>query len=104
RARRLIPSSYVAFAAIGSAFLVLAPLAVAGQSQYTVTTAEYDGLNWLGSQPSGRVLTMPGVGLYIPAYSSDTVYVGHYDATFDYTHKTQTALRVLPGQSDIAQL
>src|SRR5436190_9700209 len=74
RARRLIPFSYVAFAAIGSVFLVLAPLAVAGQSQYTVTTAEYDGLNWLGSQPSGRVLAMPGVGLYLPAYSSDTVY------------------------------
>jgi len=103
RARRLIPFSYVAFAAIGSVFLVLAPLAVAGQSQYTVTTAEYDGLNWLGSQPSGRVLAMPGVGLYIPAYSSDTVYVGHYDETFDYTNKTQTALRVLTGQSDIEQ-
>src|SRR5205823_8732910 len=35
RARRLIPFSYVAFAAVGSAFLVLAPLAVAGQPQYT---------------------------------------------------------------------
>ena len=46
---------------------------------------------------------MPGVGLYIPAYSSDTVYVGHYDETFDYTNKTQTALRVLTGQSDIEQ-
>jgi hypothetical protein len=103
RARRLIPFSYVAFAAIGSVFLVLAPLAVAGQPQYTVTTAEYDGLNWLGSQPSGRVLAMPGVGLYIPAYSSDTVYVGHYDETFDYTNKTRTAFRVLTGQTDIEQ-
>src|SRR3989475_2957487 len=101
RARRLIPFSYVAFAAIGSAFLVLAPLAVAGQPQYVVTTAEYDGLNWLGTQPSGRVLAMPGVGLYIPAYSADTVYVGHYDETFDYANKTQTALRVLTGQADI---
>src|SRR5207237_489538 len=76
RARRLIPFSYVAFAAIGSAFLALAPLAVAGQPQYVVTTAEYDGLKWLGAEPSGRVLAMPGVGLYIPAYSSDTVYDG----------------------------
>ena len=46
---------------------------------------------------------MPGVGLYIPAYSSDTVYVGHYDETFDYINKTQTALRVLTGQADIEQ-
>lgn len=103
RARRLIPFTYVAFAAIGSAFLVLAPLAVAAQPQYNVTTAEYDGLTWLGSEPAGRVLCMPGVGLYVPAYSPDTVYVGHYDETFDYAHKTQVALGVLTGQSDIEQ-
>ncbi|HKW73082.1 MAG TPA: hypothetical protein VJQ08_09680 [Candidatus Dormibacteraeota bacterium] len=103
RARRLIPFSYVAFASIGSAFLVLAPLAVATQPQYTVTTGMYDGLKWLGSQPSGNVLCMPGVGLYVPAYSPDTVYVGHYDETFDYANKTQTALSLLTGQSDIAQ-
>ena len=101
RARRLIPFTYVSVAAIGSAFLVLAPLAVAGQPQYTVPTAEYNGLRWLGSQPSGRVLAMPGVGLYIPAYSSDSVYVGHYDETFDYATKTQTALSALTGKSDI---
>jgi hypothetical protein len=103
RARRLIPFTYVAVAAIGSAFLILAPLAVAAQPQYNVSTAEYDGLKWLGSQPTGRVLCMPGVGLYVPAYSSDTVYVGHYDETFDYADKTQIALRVLTGQSDIEQ-
>src|SRR5207248_9325763 len=97
RARRLIPFSYVAFAAIGSAFLVLAPLAVAGQPQYSVSTAEYNGLTWLGSQPAGRVLAMPGVGLYVPAYSPDTVYVGHYDETFDYANKTQVALSLLTG-------
>ena len=101
RARRLIPFSYVAFAAVGSAFLVLAPLAVASSPQYSMPTAEYQGLNWLGGQPTGRVLAMPGVGLYLPAYSSDTVYVGHYDETFDYANKTQTALKVLTGQEDI---
>ncbi|MGH7765401.1 MAG: hypothetical protein ACREOM_13400, partial [Candidatus Dormibacteraceae bacterium] len=103
RARRLIPFSYVAFAAIGSAFLVLAPLAVAAQGQYTVTTAEYDGLNWLGSEPQGVVLSMPGVGLYVPAYSPDTVYVGHYDETFDYLNKTQIALNLLTGKADLVQ-
>src|SRR5205823_6316114 len=101
RARRLIPFSYVTVAAIGSAFLVLAPIAVAGQPQYTVPTAEYNGLSWLGSQPSGRVLAMPGVGLYIPAYSSDSVYVGHYGETFDYATKPQTALSALTGKPDI---
>ena len=103
RARRLLPFSYVAFATIGSAFLVLAPIAVAGQPQYIISRSEYDGLNWLATQPAGRVLCMPGVGLYVPAYSSDTVYVGHYDETFDYANKTRTAFSVLTGQSDIEQ-
>ena len=101
RAEALVPFTYICFAAIGSAFLVLAPLAVAGQPQYTVARAEYDGLNWLGSQPTGRVLAMPGVGLYIPAYSGDTVYVGHYDETFDYLDKTQTTLALLTGKGDL---
>ncbi len=103
RARALVPFSYVSFAAIGSAFLVLAPIAVAANPQYSVTRAEFDGLNWLGTEPAGRVLAMPGVGLYIPAYSPDTVYVGHYDETFDYVNKTQTALAVLTGKSDLEQ-
>jgi len=103
RAKALIPFSYVSFSTVGTAFLVLAPLAVAGQPEYSVPTAEYNGLTWLGSQPTGRVLSMPGVGLYVPAYSSDTVYVGHYDETFDYAAKTQTAYDVLTGASDIEQ-
>jgi len=103
RAKRLIPFSYVAVSAIGSAFLLLAPLSVAAQPQYAMTTAEYNGLSWLGSQPTGRVLCMPGVGLYVPAYSSDTVYVGHYDETFNYPGKTQIAGDVLTGKSDIEQ-
>ncbi|HEY8863958.1 MAG TPA: hypothetical protein VIO37_07290 [Candidatus Dormibacteraeota bacterium] len=103
RARALVPFSYVCFSTIGSAFLVLAPLAVAAQPQYTVTTAFYDGLNWLGNEPAGRVLAMPGVGLYVPAYSGDTVYVGHYDETFDYLGKTQTAFEVLTGKGDLGQ-
>jgi len=101
RARRLIPFSYVAFAAIGSAFLVLAPMLVATQPQYVMSRPYYGGLTWLGDQPQGRVLSMPGIGLYVPAYSPDTVYVGHYDETFDYYTKTQTALDVLTGKSDI---
>jgi hypothetical protein len=101
RARALIPFSYVAFTAIGSAFLVLAPIAIAASPQYTVSTMEYEGLAWLGANPTGRVLCMPGIGLYVPAYSSDTVFVGHYDESFDYVSKTQIAFDVLTGKSDI---
>ena len=103
RAKRLVPFSYVAFAAMGSAFLVLAPLLVATQPQYVMSQASYEGLVWLGGQPQGRVLSMPGIGLYVPAYSADTVYVGHYDETFDYANKTRTALALLTGQADIVQ-
>jgi hypothetical protein len=46
---------------------------------------------------------MPGIGLYVPAYSADTVYVGHYDETFDYQKKTVTAYNVLTGRDDIRQ-
>ena len=49
------------------------------------------------------VMAFAGVGLYIPAYSSDSVSVGHYDETFDYLNKTQTALAVLTGKEDIEQ-
>ncbi len=101
RVRALVPFSYVAFTTVGSAFLVLAPLAVAAQPQYSVSQAEYDGLVWLGKQPAGTVLSMPGVGLYVPAYSPDAVYVGHYDETFDYYTKTQHALDLLTGKADL---
>ena len=103
RARRLVPFSYVAFAAVGSAFLVLAPLAVATEPQYVMNQPAYDGLVWLGGQPQGRVLSMPGIGLFVPAYAPDTVYVGHYDETFDYVNKTNTALQLLTGNGDIVQ-
>ena len=103
RARALVPFSYVTFSAVGSAFLVLAPLALATNAQYSVSRAEYDGLTWLGAQPSGDVLCMPGVGLFVPAYSADTVYVGHYDETFDYYNKTQQALDLLTGKADLQQ-
>src|SRR5438128_7495654 len=101
RAHALIPFSYVAFAAVGSAFLVIAPMLVATEPQYSVSQAEYDGLVWLGDRPAGTVLSMPGVGLYVPTYSSDTVYVGHYDETFDYYSKTQQALDLLTGKADL---
>ena len=103
RAHALIPFSYVAFTAIGSAFLVIAPMLIATQPQYSVPRTWFDGLTWLDTHPTGTVLSMPGVGLFVPAYSPDTVYVGHYDETFDYVAKTQTALDLLTGKADILQ-
>src|SRR6267378_1226045 len=102
RARALVPFSYIAFSTIGSAFLVLAPLAFATYPMYSVSQGEYDGLVWLGNQPAGTVLCMPGVGLYVPAYSPDTVYVGHYDETFGYFDKSQHAYDLLTGKADLA--
>src|SRR5207245_6548284 len=100
--RRLVPSSSVAFAAVGRAFLVLAPMLVATQPQYVMSRSYYGGLTWLGDEPQGRVLSMPGIGLYVPAYSPDTVYVGHYDETFGYFDKSQHAFDLLTGKGDLA--
>src|SRR2546423_10391888 len=58
RARALVPFSYVTFAAIGSAFLVLAPMLVATQPQYVMAQPSYSGLVWLGDQPPWRALSM----------------------------------------------
>jgi hypothetical protein len=76
---------------------------IATSPQYAMPRTWYAGLNWLDDHPAGRVLSMPGVGLYVPAYSPDTVYVGHYDETFDYVNKTQAALDLLTGKADIIQ-
>src|SRR5260370_16805602 len=82
RARALVPFTYVCFAAIGSAFLTLAPLAVAANPQYSATRAEYGGLTWLGTEPAGRVLPMPALGPYVPAYTPHPAYYGPSHQTF----------------------
>src|SRR5205823_1582869 len=83
RAARLLPFSYVAFAAVGSVFLLVGPLLLAGNPTYSVPTGEYRALQWLSSRPSGLVLTSNRLGLYVPAYTSDSVYVGQYSETFN---------------------
>jgi hypothetical protein len=47
RAHRLVPFMYASLAAVGSAFLVLAPTLVETQPQYVMSSAEFDGLTWL---------------------------------------------------------
>ena len=53
RAHALIPFSYVAFTAIGSAFLVLAPMLIATQPQYSVPRTWFDGLTLAGRPAVG---------------------------------------------------
>ncbi len=102
RARRLLPFSYVAFSAIGSLFLLLAPLFFATSSQYSLTTDELGALNWLAAQPQGVVLSEGRIGLYVPAYSPDPAYAGQYSETYDYAVKARQARTVLSGAEDAA--
>jgi hypothetical protein len=104
RARRMVPFGYVSFTTIGSSFLILAAIffiSGPGWNQYVLSRCQYDALLWLDSQPQGTVLSSVHMGQYIPAYSSDTVYVGHYDETFDYFEKAPQAKRLLTGKDDL---
>ncbi len=100
RARRLVPFSYVAFAAMGSFVLLLAPLAISHSPQYSITTSERHGLDWLAAQPAGAVLSTDRLGLYVPAYTPDTVYVGQYSETYNWRAKGRQALDLLTGHGD----
>jgi hypothetical protein len=102
RARRLVPFAYVTGATISSAFLLLAPMGVARNPAYSVTTGEYSALEWLARQPAGVVLSSQRMGLYVPAYTPDTVYVGQYSETFDYRIKGVQAYDLLTGRQDVA--
>jgi len=102
RARRLVPFAYVAFASVGSIFLLIAPLLVVSNSAYSVPTGEYQALQWLSPRPAGVVLTSDRLGLIVPAYTSDTVYVGPYSETFNWAAKTREADDLLHGRADLA--
>ena len=102
KARNLVPFTWVVYSTVGSWFLVLAPIANAADPQYALSTSQYSALAWLDSRPPGVVLSSPQLGLYVPAYTPDTVYVGHYDETFDYQDKAQAALDAFSGGTDLA--
>ena len=102
RARGLVPFAYASFATIGSCFLLLAPFLVAGQGQYALTTSDYNAILWLGSHPGGVVLASSRLGLFIPAYTPDTVYVGQYSETYNWNQKTVEVNGLMSGQGDIA--
>ncbi len=102
RVRRLLPFSYAAFSVIGSAFLLFGPLLVAASPQYSVPAGDYQALLWLDTQPAGVVVSSSRLGLMIPAYTSDTVYVGQYSETYNWTVKSRQVDALLHGQGDIA--
>jgi hypothetical protein len=101
-ARGLVPFAYVAFATVGSSFLLLGPLLVATNPVYSIPTGDYRALQWLSPRPAGLVLTSDRLGLYVPAYTSDTTYTGQYSETFDWRHKVQEADDLLHGRTDLA--
>jgi hypothetical protein len=102
RLRRLLPFTWVALAAVDSAFLTLAPMLIARSAPYTVPAGVTAGIAWLNEQPVGVVVSTPGVGLMVPAGSSDTVYVGQYSETFRASQKAVDADQLLRGQVDPA--
>jgi hypothetical protein len=102
RAARLLPFAYVSFAAVGSIFLLIAPLLVAGNPAYSVPTGDYHALEWLSPRPAGVVLTSNRLGLMVPAYTSDTVYVGQYSETYNWAIKTREADDLLHNRADLA--
>ena len=61
---------------------------------------------WLSSHhlPQDRVLSSPGVGLYLPADSGVSVYVGHYSETLDYFAKILTEDAILHAGTTPDQL
>jgi len=100
----LVPFAYVSFAAVGSFYLVAAPMLFATAPQYSLTTDEVGALSWLDSQPRGTVLSSGHFGIYVPAYSSDTAYVGQYSETYNYFAKQREAFAVLSGSESVSQL
>lgn len=63
-------------------------------------------LSWLAAHhhAADRVLSSPGDGLYIPAWSGVPVYVGHYSETLDYFGKIRTANTMLQASTSPTQL
>jgi len=101
RAGRLVPFAYVAVACIGSSFLLLGPLLVATNDQYSIPTNDYRALTWLAGRPAGTVLSSSRLGLLVPAYTDDTVYVGQYSETYNWSQKTVEVNELLHNRGDL---
>jgi hypothetical protein len=67
---------------------------------------QVQAMQWLSTHhgPADRVLSSPGDGLYIPAWSGVPVYLGHYSETLDYFGKIRTADAMLQATTPVVQL
>jgi hypothetical protein len=103
--RSRLRTSQRRLAVVLSSFSSLLVLAIAVRFALGTFPAIYQsedvvaGFNWLRSAPRGAVVSSPGIGLYIPAWSGQRAYVGHYGETIDYFAKARTAGRVLSDQT-----
>ena len=102
RGRRLLPFAYTSFAAIGSVFLLVGPILISSSPQYSIPTGDYQALQWLSPRPAGVVLASDRMGLLVPAYTSDTTYVGQYSETYNWAPKTLEVDALLHGRGDLA--
>src|SRR5207302_10075655 len=99
--RRLLSFGYVSFASVGSIFLLLGPPLVISNPAYSVPDGDYAALQWLSPRPAGVVLTSDRLGLFVPAYTSDTTYVGQYSETYNWRAKSVEVNALLHGQGDL---
>jgi hypothetical protein len=102
RLRRLLPFAWVSLSTVTGCILLLAPSVYSVQPNYSLSRAEFDGLNWLARQPDGVVLASQRIGMLVPASTSDTTYVGQYPETYDGPAKALRADRILSGEGDVA--
>jgi hypothetical protein len=102
RLRRLLPFAWVSLSTVTGCVLLLAPSVYSAQPNYSLSRAEFDGLNWLARQPDGVVLASQRIGMLVPASTSDTTYIGQYPETYDGPAKALRADRILSGEGDVA--
>ncbi|HYM49773.1 MAG TPA: hypothetical protein VET65_04290 [Candidatus Limnocylindrales bacterium] len=70
-----------------------------------LTDAQWQAMTWLSAhhQAGDRALSSPQVGLFLPADSGVSVYVGHYSETLDYFAKIRQANAILQPATTPAQ-
>jgi hypothetical protein len=102
RPRRLLAFTWVVVAALMAPYLDIAPIVASDNPAYSARTADYHALLWMADRPAGAVLSTPEIGLLVPAYTPDTVYVGQYSETYNAASKAKEVAALYAGDGDIA--
>jgi hypothetical protein len=107
RWRRSATATLVAGSCLTSGLVLAIALrfATGAFAESYVSTDEWQALTWLSGhhQANDRVLSSPGVGLLIPAWSGTAVYVGHYSETVSYFQKIAAADALLQPATSAQQ-